>query len=111
MPQQIEEQIIRTEYSEIMQRSYIYYAMSVIRDMAKQKNDTEYIAYIDDVQKKLGDSLAKCWDEDRFIRGIREDGVIVGAKKDPEANMWLNPQSWSVISKFASESQADGIYP
>ncbi|MBE6875475.1 MAG: N,N'-diacetylchitobiose phosphorylase [Ruminococcus sp.] len=85
----------------------LYYAMSVIRDMAESKNDTDYIKYIDDVQKKLGDSLEKCWDEDRFIRGIREDGVIVGAKKDPEANMWLNPQSWSVISKFASDEQAD----
>ena len=85
----------------------LYYAMSVIRDMAESKQDTEYIAYIDNVQKKLGKSLAKCWDEDRFIRGIREDGVIVGAKKDPEANMWLNPQSWSVISRFASGEQAE----
>ncbi|MDP4089443.1 MAG: N,N'-diacetylchitobiose phosphorylase, partial [Bacillota bacterium] len=25
---------------------------------------------------------------------------------DPEASMWLNPQSWSVISGFASEEQA-----
>ncbi|MBQ8926790.1 MAG: N,N'-diacetylchitobiose phosphorylase [Oscillospiraceae bacterium] len=85
----------------------LYYAMSVIRDMAAAKNDTDYIAYIDDVQKKLGDSLEKCWDEDRFIRGIREDGVVVGAKRDPEANMWLNPQSWSIISKFASAEQSD----
>ncbi len=85
----------------------LYYAMSVIRDMAKDKNDTKYIEYIDGVQKKLGDALEKCWDEDRFIRGIREEGTIVGAKKDPEANMWLNPQSWSVISRFASGEQAD----
>ena len=85
----------------------LYYAMNVIRDMAKQKNDTDYIAYIDDAQAKLRESLEQCWDEDRFIRGIREDGVIVGAKHDPEANMWLNPQSWSVISGFAEGEQAD----
>ena len=85
----------------------LYYAMSAIRDMAVMKNDADYIAYIDDVQAKLGAALEKCWDEDRFIRGIREDGVIVGAKKDPEANMWLNPQSWSVISGFASDEQAE----
>lgn len=85
----------------------LYYAMSVIRDMAQSKNDTDYIAYIDEVQAKLAATLEKCWDEDRFIRGIREDGVVVGAKKDPEANMWLNPQSWSVISKFASAEQAE----
>ena len=75
--------------------------------MAVLKNDTDYIAYIDEVQAKLADALEKCWDEDRFIRGIRENGDIVGAKNDPEANMWLNPQSWSVISRFASEEQAE----
>ena len=85
----------------------LYYAMSVIKDMAAARDDKDYIAYINDVQKKLGDALEACWDEDRFIRGIREDGVVVGAKKDPEANMWLNPQSWSVISGFASKEQAD----
>ena len=85
----------------------LYYAMTVIKEMAHLKNDNDYIAYIDGVQGKLAAALEKCWDEDRFIRGIREDGVIVGAKKDPEANMWLNPQSWSVISRFASDEQGE----
>ena len=85
----------------------LYYAMTVLKGYAKDKNDTEYIKYLDDVQGKLGASLEKCWDEDRFIRGIREDGVVVGAKKDPEANMWLNPQSWGVISGFASKEQGE----
>ena len=48
--------------------------------MAKDKNDTEYIDYINKVQAKLGEELDKCWDEDRFIRGIRDNGVVVGAK-------------------------------
>lgn len=85
----------------------LYYAMTELRKMAEYKGDTAYVAYLDEVQAKLAASLEKCWDEDRFIRGIREDGVIVGAKKDPEANMWLNPQSWSVISKFAEGERAE----
>ena len=85
----------------------LYYAMSMMKELAASRNDSEYVSYIEDVQGKLADTLEKCWDEDRFIRGIREDGVIVGAKKDPEANMWLNPQSWSVISGFASKEQGD----
>lgn len=85
----------------------LYYAMTMMRDLATERGDAEYVKYIEEVQARLGASLEKCWDEDRFIRGIREDGVIVGAKKDPEANMWLNPQSWSVISGFASREQAD----
>lgn len=85
----------------------LYYAMSMMHELAEKRGDSEYAEYITKVQKELSEALEKCWDEDRFIRGIREDGVIVGAKKDPEANMWLNPQSWSVISGFASKEQAD----
>ncbi|MBQ8377600.1 MAG: N,N'-diacetylchitobiose phosphorylase [Oscillospiraceae bacterium] len=85
----------------------LYYAMSVIKGYAEERNDTEYVQYIEKVQAELGKSLEACWDEDRFIRGIREDGVVVGAKKDPEASMWLNPQSWGVISGFASKEQAE----
>ena len=85
----------------------LYYAFESIRKMAEKKNDSEYIKYIDKVKADLAAALDKCWDEDRFIRGIREDGVIVGAKKDHEANMWLNPQSWSVISGFARDEKGD----
>lgn len=85
----------------------LYYAMSMMRDLAASRQDKDYVIYLDSAQKELGEALSKCWDEDRFIRGIREDGTIVGAKKDPEASMWLNPQSWSVISGFAAGEKAD----
>lgn len=83
----------------------LYYAMTVIKDMAAKKNDNDYIQYINKVQAELGKTLESCWDEDRFIRGIREDGVIVGKKDDKEANMWLNPQSWSVIAGFEADTK------
>jgi len=86
----------------------LYYAMSVIRDFAIDKKDEEYIAYLDQVQKELKDTLNEnCWEEDRFIRGFKEDGQVIGSKKDPEANMWLNPQSWAVISGLATSDQAE----
>ena len=85
----------------------LYYAMNVMEDFASQRGDNEYLTFLKGAKAKLADALEKCWDEDRFIRGIRDNGIVVGAKKDPEANMWLNPQSWSVISSFASEEQAE----
>lgn len=86
----------------------LYYGMTVIRGMAKYKNDSEYIEYIDKVQKDLKDTINEnCWEDDRYIRGIKEDGEIIGSKHDPEASMWLNPQSWSVISGLASKEQAE----
>ena len=86
----------------------LYYAMTVLRDFAVRKNDTEYIAYLDKIQKELGETIqSKCWEDDRYIRGYKEDGMIIGSKHDPEANMWLNPQSWSVISGLATKEQAE----
>ncbi len=86
----------------------LYYAMTVLRMFSEMKNDTEYIAYLDKIQNELGNTIqTKCWEEDRYIRGYKEDGMIIGSKKDPEANMWLNPQSWSVISGLASKEQAE----
>ncbi|WP_312104828.1 N,N'-diacetylchitobiose phosphorylase, partial [Lachnoclostridium sp.] len=86
----------------------LYYAMTVIRAFAKEKDDDEYLAYLDKVQLQLGETIQKyCWEEDRFIRGFKEDGQVIGSKKDPEANMWLNPQSWSVISGLATKDQAE----
>ena len=32
---------------------------------------------------------------------------MIGKRTDPEANMWLNPQSWAVISGLADDAQAD----
>lgn len=86
----------------------LYYAMSILRDFAKDLNDTEYITYLDEVQKVLGDTIQNnCWEDDRFIRGFKEDGTVIGSKKDPEASMWLNPQSWAVISGLATKDQAE----
>ena len=85
----------------------LYYAVRTIKQYAIDKNDTEYVDYIENVQTNLEKALSECWDDDRWIRGIREDGIIVGAKKDPEANMWLNPQSWGVISGFSNAEQAE----
>ena len=84
----------------------LYYALDMMLEIAGAKGDSEYIKFLNEVKEKLSRTLSTCWDEDRFIRGIREDGVVVGAKKDPEANMWLNPQSWAIISNFATKEQA-----
>ena len=85
-----------------------YYAMSILKLFAQYKNDAEYEAYLNEKQAELGKTIETyCWNEDRFVRGYTEDGAVIGHRDDKEANMWLNPQSWSVISGYASQKQAD----
>ena len=85
-----------------------YYAMTILRKFAGYKKDESYIAFLDEKQKQLGELIQKlCWNEDRFIRGFTEKGEVIGKRTDQEANLWLNPQSWAVISGFATDEQAD----
>ena len=85
----------------------LVYAIKILRKYAEIKKDSEYITYLDGVQNKLSEILAPCWNEDRWIRGYKEDGVIIGQRTDPEASMWLNPQSWSVIAGFGTKEQQE----
>lgn len=88
----------------------LYYAFTIMRQFAEKKKDTEYIAYLDKTQKEVGEKINRFWwEDDRFNRGFKETGELIGSKKDPEASMWLNPQSWAVISGLATQEQAEKI--
>ena len=87
-----------------------YYAMTVLREFAAHRQDTDYLRYLEQKQREFGELVRElCWDNDRFIRGYTEDGQRIGAAADPEANLWLNPQSWAVISGLAAKEQADTV--
>ncbi len=85
-----------------------YYAMTIIKEFAKEKGDDSYYQEIDAGQKEFGALLEElCWNEDRYIRGFTEKGEKIGERTAPEANMWLNPQSFSVISGLADKEKAE----
>lgn len=45
------------------------------------------------------------WDGDWFARGITDDDVVFGVKTDTEGRIYLNPQSWAILSGAASDAQ------
>lgn len=57
-----------------------------------------------EAMKKLVNTTA--WDGEWFIRCITDEGKFIGSKSEPQAKIWLNAQSWSVISKMADEDKA-----
>ncbi|MCL2034876.1 MAG: N,N'-diacetylchitobiose phosphorylase [Oscillospiraceae bacterium] len=93
----------------------LYLALHILKGFALTKQDTAYSAWLDEtilgVEEKIN---GLCWDEDRWIRGFREDGVAIGKRNDPEASMWLNPQSWGVISGASTPERGrlsmDSVY-
>ena len=85
-----------------------YYALDVLKKFAEYKKDLCYVKYLEEKMAEAETIIQTlCWDQDRFIRGYTEAGERIGAAEDPEASLWLNPQSWAVISGLASPKQAD----
>lgn len=83
----------------------LVYAVKVLKKYALIKADNAYAAELDSILEKLTKIIGECWDGDRWIRGYKEDGTVIGKHTDPEASMWLNPQSWSVIADFGTDEQ------
>ena len=48
-----------------------------------------------------------CWDGAWFVRAFRENGTIIGTKAEAEGSIFLNAQSWAVISGAATSAQAE----
>jgi cellobiose phosphorylase len=47
------------------------------------------------------------WDGEWFVRAYREDGSVIGSSSQSEGSIFLNTQSWAVISGAATTSQAE----
>lgn len=63
-------------------------------------------------QKELVDDLA--WDGKWFRRAVMDSGEFLGCESSPEAKIWLNAQSWAVISGMGDEEKnrnaMDSVY-
>ena len=57
---------------------------------------------------KLDRKIAKvCWDGGWFIWAIGEDGTVFGTKKSKEGRIYLNTQSWAILSGAATPAQTE----
>ena len=86
----------------------LYYALNIMKEFCA--DEPEYVRYLDETAEKLLKILNDlCFEGDRFIRGFRDNGDIIGSRNNNEAAMWLNPQSWAVISGGATREQAEKV--
>ena len=86
-----------------------YLALNQLEELLPKTPENEpYRAFL---KKTAADQLQLInryfWEDDRFLRGYTQEGAVIGSKNDVEASMWLNPQSWCVISGAATKEQAE----
>ena len=86
------------------------YALQTYIEICTLKNLTDEVAWADNHIKQLDENIEKyAWDSEWFLRAYREDGFKFGSKESEEGNVWLNPQTWSVISGYAKNERAEQV--
>ena len=75
-----------------------------IAELAELKggNKDKYLD-IYEAQRKLINE--KAWDGKWYCRCITDDGKYIGSEREPQAKIWLNTQSWSVISGMGDKEK------
>jgi cellobiose phosphorylase len=88
----------------------LYYALTIFEGYAKFKNNTEWHDWALDKREKLSEAIDKYLVEpDRYLRSITEKGEKIGSAENEEGSVWLNAQSWGVISGKAQGDYAQAI--
>jgi cellobiose phosphorylase len=84
------------------------FAMKTYIEICRLLKEYQQIEWAENQLNELDAAIHKhCWDQDWFIRAYREDGSVIGAASQQEGSIFLNPQSWAVISGVAMKSQAE----
>ena len=68
-----------------------------IAELAELKGEDKQ-KYLDIYEKQKKAVNETAWDGEWFIRCITDEGRFIGSKAEPQAKIWLNAQSWAVIS-------------
>ncbi|MFT7772688.1 GH36-type glycosyl hydrolase domain-containing protein [Roseateles sp.] len=82
------------------------YAMKLWAGLSADAGRTEGAGRWRTAAQELNDAANRhLWDGDWFARGITDDGVKFGISTDTEGRIYLNPQSWALLSGAADDEQ------
>lgn len=68
-------------------------------------NKALYDGWYAEMKKKVNDTA---WDGEWFVRYFDDKGAPIGSAKNEFGKLWLNGQSWAVLSGFAQDGSASG---
>lgn len=83
------------------------YALATYIEISERLERQEERDWAQSLLKQLDETLAKdAWDGEWYLRAYRDDGLKFGSNESDEGFIFLNPQSWSVLSGHATGERA-----
>lgn len=82
------------------------HALRIWAGICKERSDDRVAREMDAVADKMSAAIQEfLWDGDWYARGISDDGTVFGVRSDDEGRIYLNPQSWAMLSGVAAPDQ------
>ncbi len=86
---------------------FLYKILTEFAYIANGINDNVFADKCKDVQALLQETLNKYgWDGNWYLQATTDDGRELGSSSNEEGWIYLNPQSWAIISGVADEQRA-----
>jgi cellobiose phosphorylase len=96
------------ERESIMVSQQLCYDLNEIRILAEILDDRKTADWASKLYKIFSDRINKAaWDGDWYVRTICGDGYKIGSKKSKEGRIFINSQTWAVLSGIASPDRAE----
>lgn len=84
------------------------YGLVVYAEIAELLRESSEAQWAQAELKKLDAAIQQhAWDGEWFVRAYREDGAVIGSARNDEGRIFLNTQSWAVLSGAAKPEQAE----
>ncbi len=82
-------------------------ALAEYAEIARRLGETGEVRWSEERLSELDSSLEKyAWDGEWYLRAYRFDGLKFGSAESDEGRIFMNPQTWSVISGHAKDQKA-----
>ena len=85
---------------------FFYFILVRFAAIAKKFNQTEKGLFYESEAEKIKNAFNEhAWDGEWFYAATKDNGQKIGSKESPEGKVFLNTQTWSVISEITSEEK------
>ena len=81
---------------------FLYLVLKEFSELCRAAGRRELSELYEERALRLRKAFNKvCWDGEWYVRGFKDNGEVIGSKRNSEGKIFLNAQSWAVISGIA----------
>ena len=82
-------------------------ALRDLQEIARARGDGAYVRHLEQSWTTMRDAVEKAgWDGEWYVRYFKADGQPIGSHTADKGKIWINSNTWAVLSGFASPARA-----